>query len=392
MDLTTLFGLGLTKQYALDAFFFFQGDPGREMFILLDGAAGVFLENVDGSQVLVATLGPGDFFGEMSLLEETPRTASVQAMKDCVVLELSEEDFHRLVQEYPTFALAMLKTLSGRIRQLNQEVMDKEQKETSPLKFSQTLVVDKGLCVRYLKERLKEEASRFSQMLAPQTHQKYVFANEVSCPACDQAIVMRTIRTSRLQLVAVDPDLRERYQDFDPLWYRIWICPFCAYASFFSEFRQLDLGRMAFTREHIASIKGEFGLGYSNPRTAYEVLDAHLYLLHLEEQCSENTQGVAKVWLSLFWLYQDLREDQLARFAGSRALYYLKETYPHTRRNALTNQDARVFLVMGELALLLGRIDDAAKSFEYVQSCESDGELVHRARSRMKELDRLGAL
>jgi glucose-6-phosphate 1-dehydrogenase len=76
-----------------------KGDPGQEMYFLCRGQ----VEVVDGERRL-ATLGPGDFFGELALLYATPRTFSVRALGPCEAFVLSTGDFARLLEEQPTVA------------------------------------------------------------------------------------------------------------------------------------------------------------------------------------------------------------------------------------------------------------------------------------------------
>ena len=77
-----------------------EGDPGRGLFILLAGEADV--TKIDGdSKVLLASLKPGDVFGEISLLEDSPATATVTAARASTVLFLARDVFSRLVEAFP---------------------------------------------------------------------------------------------------------------------------------------------------------------------------------------------------------------------------------------------------------------------------------------------------
>ena len=76
-----------------------QGQPGGSLFVVVRGEASVTLAGTDGD---VARLRPGDVFGEMSMLTGEPRTATVSAMTDCQLLELSSEDFRRVAVGNPS--------------------------------------------------------------------------------------------------------------------------------------------------------------------------------------------------------------------------------------------------------------------------------------------------
>jgi CRP-like cAMP-binding protein len=88
-----------------------EGDPGVGLFVILDGTA---LVTVGGRRR--TTLQPGDFFGEIALLDGGPRTATVTAASDMRLLGLTEWAFRGLVTEHPTIALKTLQAMAGRLR------------------------------------------------------------------------------------------------------------------------------------------------------------------------------------------------------------------------------------------------------------------------------------
>ncbi|MFY9588094.1 MAG: cyclic nucleotide-binding domain-containing protein [Actinomycetota bacterium] len=88
-----------------------QGSPGREFYVILDGKASV---SIDGSEV--ATLGPGDFFGEMALLDQGPRVATVKATSPMEVAVLDPREFSTLIEEHPGVARKVLKVMAQRLR------------------------------------------------------------------------------------------------------------------------------------------------------------------------------------------------------------------------------------------------------------------------------------
>lgn len=88
-----------------------EGEPGVGLFVIADGAAEVTI----GGKKKVA-LGPGDFFGEIALLDGGPRTATVTATSDVRLLGLTEWVFRGLMQEHPSIALKTLQAMAGRLR------------------------------------------------------------------------------------------------------------------------------------------------------------------------------------------------------------------------------------------------------------------------------------
>jgi CRP/FNR family cyclic AMP-dependent transcriptional regulator len=92
-----------------------EGETGIGFFLILEGKADV---SIGGKSV--AKLGPGDFFGEISLLDQGTRTATVTSSSPILLLGLTAWTFKGLVQEHPSIALNMLKVVAQRIRKAAQ--------------------------------------------------------------------------------------------------------------------------------------------------------------------------------------------------------------------------------------------------------------------------------
>jgi len=92
-----------------------QGEIGTGFFVVVDGAVRVVR---DGETI--ATLGPGDFFGELSVLDGKPRNASVVADGPTSCLALPTWDFEAVLREEPSVAIAILRELAGRLRDLTE--------------------------------------------------------------------------------------------------------------------------------------------------------------------------------------------------------------------------------------------------------------------------------
>ncbi len=90
-----------------------QGDPGNEFFVILDGSA-----MVEVTKRKRVPLGPGEFFGEMSLLDGGPRSATVRAETDMRLLVIQRHNFQSLLSEVPDLTRNILIVLSGRVRDL----------------------------------------------------------------------------------------------------------------------------------------------------------------------------------------------------------------------------------------------------------------------------------
>lgn len=95
-----------------------EGQMGKEFGLILEGSA-----SVRRGDRKIATLGPGDFFGEMSLLDSYPRSASVIADEPCVLLVMHSKDFSSVLNEVPAISRKLLVGLSHRLREANKRLL-----------------------------------------------------------------------------------------------------------------------------------------------------------------------------------------------------------------------------------------------------------------------------
>src|SRR5882757_10483952 len=103
-----------TQSYKAGDAVFREGDPGSVFFVIKSGTAAVR----SGNRTL-QVLGEGEIFGEMALVDSEPRSASVVAETDCVVVPIGEKQFLFMTSEAPYFALSVMKVLARRLRSAN---------------------------------------------------------------------------------------------------------------------------------------------------------------------------------------------------------------------------------------------------------------------------------
>jgi CRP/FNR family transcriptional regulator, cyclic AMP receptor protein len=96
-----------------------EGSTGREMYVILSGSADVF-KTVNAEKVKLSTLKRNDFLGELCILLNMPRTATVEAAEDTEVLVIKQKEFIHKVQENPKFAVRMLTVMARRLVEAHQ--------------------------------------------------------------------------------------------------------------------------------------------------------------------------------------------------------------------------------------------------------------------------------
>ena len=99
-----------------------QHETGRALYVVVQGRAKVVLFGESGREMTLATLAPGDFFGEVSLFDGKPRSANVVAVDDVALLCLSHDAFTRHIEAYPMTAVRLLREMAGRLRRANDTI------------------------------------------------------------------------------------------------------------------------------------------------------------------------------------------------------------------------------------------------------------------------------
>lgn len=124
-DLEALGSVGEEKTAKKDEMIFDEDSKGDSMYILKSGAVKI-LKKVKNQENTIAVLSPGEFFGEMALLDGLPRSATVRATADCEVFQVPLEGYQQLRREKPHTALKLMdiiiKVLSNRLRQANKNL------------------------------------------------------------------------------------------------------------------------------------------------------------------------------------------------------------------------------------------------------------------------------
>jgi len=103
---------------------FREGEPGDKMFMILDGKVKLGQSSADGRESLLAVMGPGEIFGELSLFDPGLRTSTATALTDAVVLGLSNEQLRPWLAGRPEVAAALLQALARRLRRTNEAMAD----------------------------------------------------------------------------------------------------------------------------------------------------------------------------------------------------------------------------------------------------------------------------
>ena len=123
-ELVKLAAMARQESYAKHAEIMAEGDRSSGLYILLSGKVKVVLRSEEGKEIILAILNPTEFFGEMALLDEAPRSADIVAMASTTVLAIAKQEFKNWLQRQPEMAFVIIKTLAQRLREADRKIGD----------------------------------------------------------------------------------------------------------------------------------------------------------------------------------------------------------------------------------------------------------------------------
>jgi len=121
-DLEKIRDLCVTLHYVKDQIILIEEEEGNTLFLIQKGRVKVSRISDDGREVILSILEPGDFFGELSLIDGKARSASVTAIEDSEALVLRRGDFLGLLEDYPQISISLMKELAARIRKSDTQI------------------------------------------------------------------------------------------------------------------------------------------------------------------------------------------------------------------------------------------------------------------------------
>jgi CRP/FNR family transcriptional regulator/CRP/FNR family cyclic AMP-dependent transcriptional regulator len=121
-DIGGLARLCTKRRYPKDTVVFFENEEGDSLFMILSGRVKVTILGDDGREIILSILNPGDFFGEMALLDNEPRSATAIAVEDTELLCLQRSDFQTVLGDNRMITTGLIKVLTARLRKANHQI------------------------------------------------------------------------------------------------------------------------------------------------------------------------------------------------------------------------------------------------------------------------------
>ena len=121
-DIKLIEGMAIEKHVPKNTVVINEGELGDSLFAIVSGRVKVLIGDSDGREIILKILGPGDFFGELALIDKEPRSASVSTLENTVLKVLSHEAFEACLDKAPRIATSVMQALAKRLRDADRKI------------------------------------------------------------------------------------------------------------------------------------------------------------------------------------------------------------------------------------------------------------------------------
>lgn len=327
-----------------------EGTTGLQMYIVIQGKVGIYINTLLDERIKVAESESGSFFGEMSMFDNLPRSATCIALEDTVCIAISRNNLQEFIASCPQLAEKMMLSLSTRLRAMNDQIYK-----------SPELVASSHFDVFAI-----PPLHRPHSISAPPANSRSLAPFQDHCPVCKKEITLSHLQTYTLSLKRMDNNMRRIYKELDVLWHYLWSCSECGYTNFSTNFQQVQNMNHR-VLEYLVEEQARYRRKNLQSSSDFDVLAYHYYqAIHLNACLNKNDHLLqGKLWLYLHWLYSDAKDEDMAGYTLDQALDQYLLAYDNGPRQLKTDDSQmQCAQILAELYFEKGDDDSA---FHYYQ-------------------------
>jgi len=399
-EIEVLKSLGEIRHFDKEQLLFMENDAGDDMYIALGGSFAVYITSFTGFPVKVANIGLGLCFGEMSVIDGWPRSATIISEEKSAALVIGKENFEKFIGASPKLAQGMMRTLSERaqntletVRTLGKVAADLPANLKDPVAVNpetdRNTMVQLSQRIRELNEIMgvggtakveikKQDAGASDMVLRREGHPiigdedgfdstKMLGGKKYVCPYCHTLFTAKIPLISKLLHDETTFDQRVHYKNFNMLLYINVVCTNCNYCDTFQEFTRIALYDAAASPRVIGNQfkNAENFTGAANElsRTYDEAILSHLLQFECLKAVENSQLRQAKALHRLYWLYGECGKTELAMTFAEEAIVLYQE-HIKLKGDGMSAMDMITLNVMlGKLLMDAKREDEAYDVF-----------------------------
>jgi diguanylate cyclase (GGDEF)-like protein len=411
--------IGIVREFQKNQTVFTQSDAGTEMYVVQKGVFGVYINSFTGFPIRVKGIQQGSFFGEMSVIDGSLRSATVIAEEESLALYINKESFEKLLAKSPETATGIYNTLKIRVDYAAEAARDTGKKVPEMPKHEKNEydMLAMAELAKYLRQMNELLSAPSDAMDTPDTEEaeeaevkgsitllptgfipfgsdqydeydnnRFLQQKQLVCPYCVNTFDSVIPLFSNLVRVDSELDGRVVYHKFDILRYTNIICPNCNYTDTYQEFNMQppQNGKIKHSGNMFANVEGFTGYANTNVHTLNEAVMSYYQNIECLRRVANTPLRLAKAWHRLYWIYNDNKREEYAAYAAGKAYYfYAKYAKKHNLENRVCMN-----AILGELSVATGNYLQATKHFQEntgIVEWESN-DIVKRCERRLREI------
>lgn len=293
-------------QFKKDEYICHEGEPGNEMYIILKGSIGIYLTNFFGNLTEIAKIQEGDFFGEMAIFDNQPRSASCIALEDTLCVAINKENLREFFVNCPDLAERVVANMSKRIRHMNDEL------------YKNAFALKKRRTPKFT----IPSAYAFSHTAQePYQDPKFCDTMEHICPMCGGVFHVKKFRKHMMEVREIHMDGKVEYVGGDPLWHEVYGCPHCHYSNHRLTFFQVNAGNREVIEKTLEKEQLPV-LERCNKKAPFDrLVQTYLQAIHLNEVMNPTEYvKTGMLWMNLYWLSREVDDDRFAKYCAQKAV------------------------------------------------------------------------
>lgn len=285
--------LAKVTQYKKNALIFKEGDKGDSIHIVVNGRVKIRKIISDTEETILYIAGASDMFGDMALMDGLPRSADAVALEDTVLFYIERTVFLHFLRSNPDAALKLLETMSLRVRETNDKLVNVIENYTRSPAASQTppekpVISNEGPVVKEKTEdfapggeeyKVEEKTGNYVENTL-----KWTYSKKFICPLCAKESPSLVAKTDCVQEESVDTDMCTRYRLVNPTFYYVVVCQHCGYAFPESSMERLRPAKARLVGQQLPQVRSQ--QDFSGVRT----IDAAISTYRLAITC-QNLAG-----------------------------------------------------------------------------------------------------
>ncbi len=329
-----------------------ENEDCSEMFILLIGKINIVKNYGLANERVVEVLTPGNIFNLVNFFNESPCTETAVAVGETTVASINKANYVSLAKKNINLFIQLLETLSYSASKMQNQIRLQDLEKQKLLEHYNIKEED------FYRSILYPNGHGNYSLVRPDEFNEFLYPHSYTCPHCNQSFDSVTALSSKLVAKGeLSCDLRRHYQSFDVLWYEVVTCPHCYFSSFESGFENsIRLKKQLFS-DKLELIKKNFNIDFKEPKTLDQVFASHYLALICSAGFESKKQIDSKLWLSLSWLYEDVKDAKMLELANEKALEATKLYYSETELSSEATQIN--LMILGTLARKTKRYNDA---------------------------------